>query len=249
MPIYRRLEPDRIVATTRALAQRVEERFPGSSLAAMARELTRIAGEAQGRLETIARPNWPLRVLAGLAVALLLGGLVAVASSISWSLEGEKTGDLVQAIEAAINDIVFIAVALFFIVSLETRLARRKVLAALHELRSMAHILDMHQLTKDPEHVLNPAMARTSSSPVRAMTQFELSRYLAYCSEMLSLVGKVAALHAQDLRDPVVLSAVNDVETLTVGLSRKIWQKITIIDQVRSDQVQRRAGEIADDDD
>ena len=32
-------------------------------------------------------------------------------------------------------------------------------------------------------------------------------------------------------RDPsVVLDAVNDIESLTADLSRKIWQKITILD-------------------
>jgi hypothetical protein len=35
--------------------------------------------------------------------------------------------------------------------------------------------------------------------------------------------------HAQNLNDAVVLSAVNDIETLTADLSRKIWQKITIL--------------------
>ena len=37
-------------------------------------------------------------------------------------------------------------------------------------------------------------------------------------------------MHAQYLRDPVILNAVNDVETLTAGLSHKIWQKIMILD-------------------
>jgi hypothetical protein len=46
---------------------------------------------------------------------------------------------------------------------------------------------------------------------------------------MLSLVGKVAALYAVDFEDEVVLAAVNDVENLTTGLSRKIWQKIVIL--------------------
>jgi hypothetical protein len=41
---------------------------------------------------------------------------------------------------------------------------------------------------------------------------------------------RIAALHVQDSRDPVVLDAVNDVETLTTGLPSKIWQKIMIID-------------------
>jgi hypothetical protein len=56
-----------------------------------------------------------------------------------------------------------------------------------------------------------------------------LGRYLDYCSEMLSLVGKLAALYVQKFDDPVALAAVNEVEDLTTGLSRKIWQKIMII--------------------
>ena len=42
--------------------------------------------------------------------------------------------------------------------------------------------------------------------------------------------GVAAALYVEHLQDPVVLAAVNDLENLTAGLSRKIWQKITILD-------------------
>lgn len=61
------------------------------------------------------------------------------------------------------------------------------------------------------------------------MSDFELSRYLDYCSELLSLTGKVAALYVQDFQDPVVLAAVNEIEELTTGLSRKIWQKLMVL--------------------
>jgi hypothetical protein len=62
------------------------------------------------------------------------------------------------------------------------------------------------------------------------MSVYEIMRYLDYCSEMLSLTGKVAALYAQNFRDGVVLSSViNEIENLTTGLSRKIWQKIMIL--------------------
>ena len=63
------------------------------------------------------------------------------------------------------------------------------------------------------------------------MTPFELTRYLDYCSEMLSLTSKLAAVYAQNLPDPVVIDAVNEVESLTTNLSQKIWQKITILDE------------------
>jgi hypothetical protein len=62
------------------------------------------------------------------------------------------------------------------------------------------------------------------------MTRFELTRYLDYCSEMLALIGKLAALYGERMRDSVVIDAVNDIENLTTGLGRKIWQKITIIE-------------------
>ena len=71
--------------------------------------------------------------------------------------------------------------------------------------------------------------ARTSASPERGMTPFELTRYLDYCSEMLSLTAKCAALYAEKLSDPVVVDTVGDIERLTSNLSSNIWQKIAIV--------------------
>jgi len=87
----------------------------------------------------------------------------------------------------------------------------------------------MHQLTKDPEHILTPGMS-TASSPERKLTRFELARYLNYCSELLSLSSKLAALHVQYLNDPIVLDAVNDIEVLASNLSNKMWHKIVVLD-------------------
>lgn len=61
------------------------------------------------------------------------------------------------------------------------------------------------------------------------MTSFELSRYLHYASEMLSLIGKIAALYVQHFDDAIALEAVDDIEDLSTGLSRKIWQKIAML--------------------
>jgi len=111
---------------------------------------------------------------------------------------------------------------------LESLWKRRRALAALHKLRSLAHVIDMHQLTKDPsfEH---HAVAPTTSSPRRDLSAGELERYLDYCTEMLSLIGKLAALYAQSHTDQVVAQTVNEIEVLTTNLARKIWQKIAIL--------------------
>ena len=68
-------------------------------------------------------------------------------------------------------------------------------------------------------------------SPKREMTAFELNRYLDYCSELLSLLGKIAALYGKQLDDPVALAAVDNIEALTTGLSRKVWQKVMLIER------------------
>jgi hypothetical protein len=111
-------------------------------------------------------------------------------------------------------------------------LKRRIALLGLNELRSIAHIIDMHQLTKDPDHMIEPR-APTASSPSRTMTRIELARYLDYCSELLAITSKLAALHLQSSNESVVLDSVNGIQALTVGLSGKIWQKIMILDQIR----------------
>ncbi len=152
-----------------------------------------------------------------------------IALHVSAPVEGRN--EPLQAIESAINEIVFLGIAIFFLLSLETRMKRRVALRSLHKLRSVVHIIDMHQLTKDPDRLFGGAQA-TESSPTVRFTRSELARYLDYCSELLSLTSKLAALHAQYVNDPVVLSSVNDIETLVTGLSNKIWQKIMILDVV-----------------
>jgi hypothetical protein len=139
---------------------------------------------------------------------------------------------LTQALDSALNLLAIFGAAIWFLLTLEERIKRSRALAALHELRSLAHVIDMHQLTKDPTILLANFHRRTAHSPARAMSRFELTRYLEYCSEMLALIGKLAALYAEGARDAVVIETVNDVETLAASLGRKIWQKITIIEQL-----------------
>ena len=148
--------------------------------------------------------------------------------SVSTSTTADNVYSVLQGIEAAMNIIVLMGAALFFLVTIEDRLKRRRALTALHELRSIVHVIDMHQLTKDPSAVVSVG-GKTPSSPARTLSPFEVTRYLDYCSEMLSLTSKVAVLYAQAFPDPVVTDAVSDIERITVGLSQKIWQKIMIL--------------------
>jgi hypothetical protein len=48
---------------------------------------------------------------------------------------------------------------------------------------------------------------------------------------MLALVSKIAALYVQSFPDSQALAAVDEIESLTTGLSQKIWQKMVILDR------------------
>jgi uncharacterized membrane protein YtjA (UPF0391 family) len=226
------LRADRIIETVERLQQRIEERFPGSGLGQVCGELRRLAGTTQRSVPVLRRPIWPLRMAAVLgAIGLVAAAAWLAVSIFRVSTEVGNASEVLQGTDAALNDVIFLSLAIFFLVSLETRVKRRRVLRALQRLRSIVHIVDMHQLTKDPEHIFTPGMG-TASSPERIQDRFELSRYLDYCSELLSLSSKLAALHVQYVNDPVVLDAVNDIETLAASLSNKIWQKIMILDRL-----------------
>jgi hypothetical protein len=229
------LDADKILATAEALKARVHQRFPGSGLSRISAELVSITAEATQRAQWLARSNPWLR--AGTwSLGLLLASLPIVTLYIGISRFREvasNLADLAQGIDAGVNETLLLGAAIYFLVTFERRVKRTRALKALHELRSLAHIIDMHQLTKDPERFLGDFEPTAASPKPSLLTPFQLERYLDYCSEMLAILSKIAALYVQHCQDEAVLSAVDQVEDLTSGLSRKIWQKITILDRHR----------------
>lgn len=226
---YRRLNSDSIVRTIDRLSKRISERFPGRGLAAVGEEFASLAQEEVGLAETLTRPRFGLRVLVTL---LILASVIAIAY-LGWTYRNEMGSDdaltKFESLEALINIVLLSGAAIFFLLNLEARQKRSAVLARIDQLRSIAHVIDMHQLTKDPTVELYNASA-TPSSPDHDLTGDQLVRYLDYCAEMLALTGKLAALYLEFIKDPVIIATVNDFETLTSDLSRKVWQKISVLE-------------------
>lgn len=225
---YRDLDAHAVAGTIETLCRRVEYRFPGSGLAHVCREIDKIGENTKARAAWIHRPILVLRIAAVLLALFIVLGLGVTLYSLRAPAQPMTLPLFIQVFESAINDAVFVAAGIFFLVTAETRIKRRRALEALHELRAIAHVIDMHQLTKDPEYVLGHGK-ELGHGPPRRMTRFELSRYLDYCAEALSLTAKVAAIYAQYFDDEVSLRAVQEIEDLTNGLSRKIWQKLMIL--------------------
>ncbi len=223
--MYRLLDSARIVETLERLTRRVVERFPDASLAKVSAELTELARENDRRAHILERPNYVLRALSALILAVGLMLIAFVAMNIEVKRDSESIYSTLQGIDSGLSIVIVACGSVIFLATLESRWKRQKALGDLDELRSIIHVIDMHQLTKDPASLLAPP---TATSPARRLSHAELVRYLDYCSEMLSLTAKVAAVYAQSTRDPIVVAASSDLQQLTANLSSKIWQKIRI---------------------
>lgn len=241
---YRRIDADAVHQTIVALEHRIAARFPDSGLRRIAQDLIDVARDTNLTIARIRRRSTRLRLASYLLALALLAVVLAALFSLRMG-HIETVPDAIQAGEAALSAAFFIGAAIVFLLSLETRHRRARALNAIHELRALAHVVDMHQLTKDPALLLlpdaripaspgtapDPARHGPLPPPRRIYTALELHRYLDYCGEMLALISKIGVLYVQDCPDDVIVGVVDEVEDLTTGLSRKIWQKIVLLDR------------------
>ena len=225
---YQRLKPQMILKTQIQLQERISKRFPTSGLSEVAKNLVQLADHAAVRAEQIRQPNLPLRILVGvlLALGLVLGILFFFSTEIH-DLVKEK--NLLEVGERILRVLFFLGAAVVFLYSLESRWKRRRALTALHELRAMAHVVDMHQVAKDPEGLVKLDPNSPEFAKYTTKSLFDLNRYLNYCNEMLAIVSKIAALYVQDFPDAATVTVVDQVENLCSGLSQRIWQKLMIL--------------------
>ncbi|MBO6934562.1 MAG: hypothetical protein JJ863_06295 [Deltaproteobacteria bacterium] len=226
-----RLEPAKILETAERLEKRIEERFPESGLSRVCSQLVELCSHANETCHQIREPNWLVRIPSyGLLILMVLASVGALLMAMFGGKDhgGISWAEGLQVAEAAINDVLLLGAAGWFLASYEVRRKRSRVVGALHQLRTLAHLIDVHQLSKTPG-MIGQTESHTPSSPKRTFSRFQMGRYLDYCSEMLALNGKVAALYGDGFDDPEAIRAVTEVEELCIGLQRKIWQKMILL--------------------
>jgi hypothetical protein len=226
-----KLESHYIAHAAAKLEARIRARLPGRRLAAVAGRLAEMVPEVQqGFDSSYARFKLTRRWSRVASVLIVLGTLLALVLALRDAFRGGEleSFDWVPLVESAINDVVFAAIAVFFLWALPERRERRTLVGLLHRLRSLAHVVDMHQLDKDPEQARSDYVP-TEQSPPNRMNAEELHHYFDYCSELVSLIAKTAALCAEHSSDAVVLDTVSNLETLAAQMSQKIWQKISLL--------------------
>jgi hypothetical protein len=226
-----RLEARYIANAAAKLEARIRARLPGRRLADVAERLSKMVPEIHDGFETSYHryqvTRWWSRAL---STVIVVGTVVTLVVAFRDQVHSGNLHprDLVPVAESTINDIVFASIAVFFLWALPERRERRTLVGLLHQLRTLAHVVDMHQLDKDPEQARTDYVP-TDKSPPNRMNAEELHHYFDYCSELVSLIAKTAALCAERTSDPVVLGTVSNLETLAAQMSQKIWQKISLL--------------------
>ena len=228
---YRRIDAAAVHETIVKLEARIGAHFPESGLRKVAHDLIDVSRDTPQRIRRIRRRSIVRRLLALLLCALIIAILITIPLMLRPG-KVETLAEAINVLEAALSSAFFIGASLAFLLTWETRMRRQRTMDAVHELRALAHVVDMHQLTKDPPMLLGvdvTAPPPSNSPPSRTYTPFELQRYLDYCSEMLALISKVGVLYVQDSTDATTIAVVDEIEDLTSALSRKCWQKIMVI--------------------
>ena len=223
----RKLDSVEITATIEQLKNRIGDRFPSSSLKVVTNDLISISEQTFKNIEYLKKPNLKIRLFSSLIIFLGSMCILYPLTHLNIKMIPKDSIDFVSISNAAFQFFVFLFAGFIYVTSIESKRKRKKALKLLNELRTILHVIDMHQLTKDP--YLISKNKNTVNSPNREYDKFELERYLNYCSEISSLTSKIAALYAQNIQDEIIIDAVNDIEMLASSHSRKIWQKIYII--------------------
>ena len=229
--MYRRLNPHKILSTIRLVRGRVQKLFPQSGLGEVSSEVLAAAEDVLEEGRKLRRPLWKLRCLIAASTLLLIAIPILVGMSLKFDTAFDSLADFMQATDAGFNVLILLTGGIIFLISTENRVKRNRTLRSLNQLRSLAHVIDMHQLSKDPGMLriadLEPRGDRIRPPCIRS--DEHLWYYLSFCCDLLAVLGKLAAWYAEFQTDRAVLQTVNGIENLCSDTARKVWQKMSFL--------------------
>jgi hypothetical protein len=202
------------------MGRQIDTYFPDRNLTKVSSSIIEFAERHTADLHVIDRPNRYIQLLIGSAMSTMLALVMYWMYELFIHNDGSGMIFELQDLDAFINILIFGSAATWFLLNWQAKSKRSFIIHRINELRSFAHVIDMHQLTKDP--FFDDEMD---------MSDDDLIRYLDYCGDLLSCCSKLAATYLEHTDDEMVVQCVNEFESLTGRFNRKIWQKITILDR------------------
>lgn len=214
-----RLDPAKIVETAENLARGVGERLPGTTLASLAVKLAAIARDTDERAQQARRPIYAIRAGSLLAISATIFGLWYLAGHIHTRWEFGTITELFEATDAGFNLLVLLAGALWFLITIEARIKRRKALDSIEELREFIHVIDVTQLYYTPD------LYKTDPASSHSSLNLDYT-YLLFCTQMLGVISNLAPLYTRGAAGDSILRAVSEVEMLASAITAKLQSKV-----------------------
>ena len=217
-----RLDPAKIVETAENLARGVGERLPASTLAGLAEELAAIAHATDERARQARRPIYAVRVGSVMAIGMAALGLWYLAKHIHARWEFGTITELFEATDAGFNLLVLLAGALWFCITIEARIKRKKALDFLGELREFIHVIDVTQLYYTPD------LYRTDPATSHSSLNLDYT-YLLSCTQMLGVISNLAPLYTRGAAGDSILRTVSEIEMLADSITAKLHSKAGMV--------------------
>lgn len=172
----------------------MEEEFPSSGLAAVANEVAAVSEGSVDRFHQIQKPRIMMRLMVGILVLCAISGPFLFSVLVNFSEEVTNLGDFLEATDAGLHMILLLAEGIVFLVGMKNRTRRHQALEALAEYRSLADLVELHQINKAPGLDLKEA----PENDIRTVRTVEaLASYLDFSGVLLSIIGKLSAYYAQ----------------------------------------------------
>ena len=226
------LQAEKIEKAIDDLEQGIKEILPGRKIVDVCQDLKEVIYEAKkkslrNKTQSFTRNKF-VKLFFIAALILLATSFITLGLSYLLNFLGSNIGleEGLQLTDTAITLLLPSIAYIFYRLKDNIKTYRSEVLQDLHKLRMLSHIIDVKQLNKTPEWL---DWKEQQSNYGRKLDRPEKAFYLEFCSQMQSLIGKIAVLYIRDVNDPALITAVNEIETLTTGLSRKTWQKLMLM--------------------
>lgn len=214
---YGVLSSREMLETLYRLKNRINERFPNSGLFKISEQVVEIVKEAQDRSRWLTRELMVVRIFTLVLAVLIPAVIVAAFVELNLSVRLFSAGDILNSVQTIILYVVFFWAVFSFLIHVEKKKKRLKVIKAFHRIRHLAHLVDLYQLEKDSSRAATDGKD-TPSSPSRLKDTFLVGRYRWYCKALLTVLSKVPPLYSQHFDEPQVLTLASEVEMLCVAL-------------------------------
>ncbi len=126
--------------------------------------------------------------------------------------------EVFEAADAAFNLLVLLAGALWFLITFENWIKRKKALEFIEELREFLHVIDVTQL------YYTPVLYNSDPGAPRTAVSLDYT-YFLYCTQMLALISNLAPLYTRGAAGDSILRAASEVELLANAITVKLLSK------------------------